>query len=374
MKLSKYAKLVKEGGYCLVIHAEDSGIWLGTRAALFRATELPDMVGEEQVRTVLDIPEKAWEKVHLEEKWVDSVHDIFGLNLSDFETGEQDTTKLKMLAAPDGLWCACRRRADTGELIFYQEKLLYPIGDQIKDSDYIRYTARRTAAGQPYLVVHDGFEVLAAVMPVQVVTEEYLADLSDFQALCTEQFYRERSRGGGGRERGGRGSGKDDGADRHGGGRGMNGALLSSKKMDYCTPRDFFAELDQEFHFTLDAAATEASAKCPAYYTPETDGLNSPWNIAGGGCCILQPAVWPRDREVGTQGLGGGKKRDDHCAAYSSPDRHQLFSRVHLRTGGNPMGPRATPVRGRGRNRVPAGAVPVYGGGLQREGVSGHES
>lgn len=98
MKLSKYAKLVKEGGYCSVIHAEDSGIWLGTRAALFRATELPDMVGEEQVRTVLDIPEKAWEKVHLEEKWVDSVHDIFGLNLADFETGEQDTTKLKMLA------------------------------------------------------------------------------------------------------------------------------------------------------------------------------------------------------------------------------------------------------------------------------------
>lgn len=194
MKLSKYAKLVKEGGYCSVVHAEGSGIWLGTRAALFRATELPDMVGEEQVRTVLDIPEKAWEKVHLEEKWVDSVHDIFGLNLADFETGEQDTTKLKMLAAPDGLWCACRRRADTGELIFYQEKLLYPIGDQIKDSDYIRYTARRMAGGQPYLVVHDGFEVLAAVMPVHVVTEEYLVDLSEFQALCTEQFYRERSR------------------------------------------------------------------------------------------------------------------------------------------------------------------------------------
>lgn len=103
----------------------------------------------------------------------------------------------------------------------------------------------------------------------------------------------------------------------------MNGALLSSKKMDYCTPRDFFVELDREFHFTLDAAATEASAKCPAYYTPETDGLNSPWNIAG-GCCILQPAVWPRDREVGAQGLGGGKKRDNHCAAYSGPDRHKL--------------------------------------------------
>lgn len=162
MKLSKFVKLVKEGGYCMVVHAEDSGIWLGTRAALFRATELPDMVGEEQVRTVLDVPEKAWEKVHLEEKWVDSMHDIFGLNLADFEAGEQDTVKLKML----------------------------------KDSDYIRYTARRMAAsGQPYLVVHDGFEVLAAVMPVQVVTEDFLADLSEFHALCTEQFYRQRDGG-----------------------------------------------------------------------------------------------------------------------------------------------------------------------------------
>lgn len=42
MKLSKYVKLVKGGGYCMVAHVEDSGIWLGTRSAIFRATELPD--------------------------------------------------------------------------------------------------------------------------------------------------------------------------------------------------------------------------------------------------------------------------------------------------------------------------------------------
>ena len=63
----------------------------------------------------------------------------------------------------------------------------------------------------------------------------------------------------------------------------MNAALLSSKKMDYCTPQDFFDRLNEEFHFTLDAAATDKSAKCSAYYTPETDGLKSPWNLAGGG-------------------------------------------------------------------------------------------
>ena len=65
----------------------------------------------------------------------------------------------------------------------------------------------------------------------------------------------------------------------------MNATLLSSKKMDYCTPQAFFDELNREFHFTLDAAATAKSAKCRAYYTPETDGLKSPWNTGGG--CIL---------------------------------------------------------------------------------------
>ena len=82
----------------------------------------------------------------------------------------------------------------------------------------------------------------------------------------------------------------------------MNGALLSSKKMDYCTPQGLFDTLNAEFHFTLDAAATEKSAKCKQFYTPETDGLTAPWNI-GGGQCVLQPAVWPSAWGMGTQSL-----------------------------------------------------------------------
>lgn len=61
----------------------------------------------------------------------------------------------------------------------------------------------------------------------------------------------------------------------------MNEALLSSKNMNWCTPQDFFDKLNEEFSFTLDAAATDKSAKCEKYYTPETDGLKSPWNCGG---------------------------------------------------------------------------------------------
>lgn len=74
----------------------------------------------------------------------------------------------------------------------------------------------------------------------------------------------------------------------------MNNALLSSKKMDWCTPQGFFDELNAEFAFALDAAATDRTAKCPLYFTPETDGLKSSWKVAGGGG-ILQSSLWPRN-------------------------------------------------------------------------------
>ena len=55
----------------------------------------------------------------------------------------------------------------------------------------------------------------------------------------------------------------------------MNGALLSSKNMGWCTPADFFRELDQEFHFNLDPAATDKSAQWARYFTPAVVGLKA---------------------------------------------------------------------------------------------------
>lgn len=63
----------------------------------------------------------------------------------------------------------------------------------------------------------------------------------------------------------------------------MNAALLSSKNMSWCTPPELFTALDQEFHFDLDPAATDKSAKCAKYYTPADDGLSKDW----GGCRVF---------------------------------------------------------------------------------------
>ena len=75
----------------------------------------------------------------------------------------------------------------------------------------------------------------------------------------------------------------------------MNAALLSSKKMDWCTPIDFFNELNKEFNFVLDAAATDETAKCKDYFTPETDGLKQSWKRID-GAVFCNP---PYGREIG---------------------------------------------------------------------------
>lgn len=61
--------------------------------------------------------------------------------------------------------------------------------------------------------------------------------------------------------------------------------MFSSKNPCWCTPQDFFDKLNAEFHFTLDVAATEKSAKCPVYFTPKTNALIQNWGVTGG-------AVW----------------------------------------------------------------------------------
>lgn len=47
----------------------------------------------------------------------------------------------------------------------------------------------------------------------------------------------------------------------------MNQSLLSSGQDLWETPQNFFNELNEEFHFTLDACATPENAKCEKYFT-----------------------------------------------------------------------------------------------------------
>lgn len=44
------------------------------------------------------------------------------------------------------------------------------------------------------------------------------------------------------------------------------------------TYKDFWNELNEEFHFTVDVAADEHNHMTPKYYTPKEDGLKQSWS------------------------------------------------------------------------------------------------
>ena len=77
-------------------------------------------------------------------------------------------------------------------------------------------------------------------------------------------------------------------------------ACLSSKSVEWETPREFFAQLDKEFHFDLDPCSTHENAKCMKHYTIEEDGLSQDW---GGVPSILQPSLRKGNIQVGQKVL-----------------------------------------------------------------------
>ena len=73
---------------------------------------------------------------------------------------------------------------------------------------------------------------------------------------------------------------------------GINAGLFSTGTDSWETPQWLFDQLNEEYHFTLDVCALPENAKCPNYFTPETDGLKQKW----GGYCWMNP---PYGREIG---------------------------------------------------------------------------
>lgn len=69
---------------------------------------------------------------------------------------------------------------------------------------------------------------------------------------------------------------------------------MPSKRQDWRTPRKLFDALNQEFHFTLDAAASPHNALCPSYFTEEVDALKQDWGLERVFCNppYKNPAPW----------------------------------------------------------------------------------
>ena len=81
-------------------------------------------------------------------------------------------------------------------------------------------------------------------------------------------------------------------------------ACLSSKSVEWATPRESFNKLNEEFHFNLDPCSTHENAKCEKHYTIEEDGLSQDWGGTEYFATLLMEGKSPSGSESATMRAG----------------------------------------------------------------------
>jgi phage N-6-adenine-methyltransferase len=60
----------------------------------------------------------------------------------------------------------------------------------------------------------------------------------------------------------------------------MTQYMSPAKSQEWGTPQWLFDQLDEEFHFSLDACATERIAKCVKFFSQQEDALLQRWELS----------------------------------------------------------------------------------------------
>lgn len=86
--------------------------------------------------------------------------------------------------------------------------------------------------------------------------------------------------------------------------------LHSSASTEWSTPQDLFDQIDDEFLFDLDAAASKENSKCSFFFTKEQDALTRSWATVR---VWLNPPYgrglidWIRKAKLETSEIGGAR-------------------------------------------------------------------
>lgn len=97
-----------------------------------------------------------------------------------------------------------------------------------------------------------------------------------------------------------------------------NEVMFSSDKNYWETPQALFDSLDEEFHFTLDAAASDGNHKCDRYFTEQDDGLKQDW---GGQTVFCNPPYGNKETGEWTRKCWEESQKPDTTVVMLIPAR-----------------------------------------------------
>lgn len=187
MKMKKLASLCKRRGVLQIVEWNGQ-LFAGPHGALYQLPQtLPKINTQDELMTVLGYSEKEKEKImSMWKKPDESGRVMDGVNLESTETGERICDEAAFDLAGKGVTLrglAC----EDGKMAFIDTELLGPVGEEA--SDYSEFYKRRTAGGEEYFVLKDGFDLRAVFMPYRINSMVFIAQLRDMADMCERELH-----------------------------------------------------------------------------------------------------------------------------------------------------------------------------------------
>ncbi len=179
MKVKKAIDLFKKHG-SIHIHDGPDFQWITDGSAIYPLFELPDFT-EETICIAYDIDFKKSAKMNIK-RYPDLPESI---NLEDSIKEEKEVEEYTKFSLIYGGRCLKAFVAENG-IVFIDSAYLAPLSDISYEN--IRYFERTSTQGTTYIAVKNGLELVAAIFPVKVIEDTFVAEINTFAQLCENTF------------------------------------------------------------------------------------------------------------------------------------------------------------------------------------------
>ncbi len=174
MKLNAIQQICK-GAKRIVLYTspEKTAQWISDGGAFYPLYNLPRM-GDENIFTLFDIPEKKRDKIRLEQHT--NLPEI--LNFADRDMGENLLDQGKLSLCVNGR-TMISLHTSLGA-VYINAKYLVPFKD-IENG--VQLYERNTPSGAVYIAVKEGFLLTGIILPYDIVTQDFIKELESLHRL-----------------------------------------------------------------------------------------------------------------------------------------------------------------------------------------------
>ena len=171
MKVRKIIKLCKDRRQVQTVMHEGTQ-WIGNGSSLYPLYRAP-LFGKEELCYAYDINEKQSSEMMYRE-----LQEIEGFSLKDYEETETEAQGLPIAINKMG-YTLLPFKTEEG-IYFVDRKYLEPFGDE----DEVRLYKRNRPDGAVYFVAKAGFVILGIIMPVDIIKDDFVAEMKSLYSEC----------------------------------------------------------------------------------------------------------------------------------------------------------------------------------------------